>query len=56
MFIKVGKSFINPSSIRMVVVHETEVDIFFNGVLGFKTVPISEARKLIEYLTPSITK
>lgn len=56
MFIKVGKSFINPSSIRMVAVHETEVDIFFNGVLGFKTVSISEAKKLIEYLTPSITK
>ena len=50
VFIKVGSSYINPATIRMVTVHKIDVDIFFNGVSGFRTVSLGDAELLLAYI------
>ena len=47
VFIKVGNNFINPASIRMVIVNKIDVDIFFNGISGCRTVSLGDAELLL---------
>ena len=50
IFIKVGNCFINPAQIRLVTINKTDVDIYFNGIPGCKTVSLGNAEPLIALL------
>ena len=50
VFIKVGNNFINPASIRMVIVNKIDVDIFFDGISGCRTVSLGDAELLLAYI------
>ena len=50
VFIKVGNCFVNPAQIRLVTVNKTDVDIYFNGIPGCKTVSLGNAELLLTYI------
>ena len=49
-FIKVGKIYINPETIRFVDVLKTTVDIYFNGIPGCRTVSLGDAELLLTFI------